>query len=80
MDDRAADGVAHLQAATRELIAAARSFLDVAEELVDDPEAVTSVVGGLIDLVRGASGATGRDGPPSSSGSRSEGVERIVVE
>ena len=32
-DDRAAEGLAHLQAAARELIAAARAVLDVAEDL-----------------------------------------------
>lgn len=47
-DPRTQEGVEHLQAAARELIAAARSFLDVAEEAVSDPaalEAVTSLFG-----------------------------------
>ena len=42
-DDRAALGLAHLQAAARELIEAARAVLDVAADLVDDPKAVTAV-------------------------------------
>jgi len=48
MDERAAGGMEHLQAAARELIAAARAFLDVAEDLVDEPGAAAAV----IDLVR----------------------------
>jgi hypothetical protein len=53
--DRAREGVEHLQAAARELIAAARAALDVAEDLVDDPDMATSMagaVGSLGDLVR----------------------------
>ena len=37
-NERTLEGVAHLQAAGRELINAARSFLDVAEELLLEPE------------------------------------------
>ena len=40
----AREGVDHLQAAASELIAAARSFLDVVEEVVRDKDAVASVV------------------------------------
>ena len=45
--ERAREGIDHLQAAARELIQAARALLDVAEELVNDPETVTTVVGTL---------------------------------
>lgn len=38
------DGVAHLQAAAREMIAAARSFLEAAERVVENPEAVRTAV------------------------------------
>ena len=51
-DDRASDGLAHLQAAAREAIAAARAFLDVAEELVADPAAVSAVVDAVGSAVR----------------------------
>ncbi len=37
---RLADGTEHLQAAAKELIAAARSFLDVAEEAIEDSAVV----------------------------------------
>jgi hypothetical protein len=38
--ERARDSVEHLRAAARELIAAARAALDVAEDIVEDPSAV----------------------------------------
>lgn len=53
-EDRAAEGLAHLQAAAKEAIAAARAFLDVAEELVADPAAVSSVVDAVGTVVRTA--------------------------
>lgn len=73
--DRAREGFEHLQAAARELIQAARAMLDVAEDLVDDPEAVAHVVGtvgSLGDLVRTAAGVTTRrpaaDRPANAGG------------
>ena len=45
--DRARDGIQHLQAAVREMIHAARALLDVAEDLIDDPAAVATLVGAL---------------------------------
>ncbi|HYF44717.1 MAG TPA: hypothetical protein VD926_00810 [Acidimicrobiales bacterium] len=51
-EDRAGEAVAHLQTAGRELIAAARAFLDVVEEVVEDPKAGEAVLGGLADLAR----------------------------
>jgi hypothetical protein len=38
-DPRLAAGLEHLQRAAHEVIAASRALLDVAEELVDDPQA-----------------------------------------
>lgn len=43
-DDRAAEGLEHLQRAAIEMIAAARAFLDVAEDLVKDPAAASTIV------------------------------------
>jgi hypothetical protein len=43
-DDRAAEGLEHLQRAALEMIAAARAFLDVAEDLVRDPSAASTAV------------------------------------
>ena len=57
MDDpRAAQGVEHLQSAARELLKAARSFLDVVEEVVEDPERLTGAASGLADLVASSFG------------------------
>jgi hypothetical protein len=62
MDDpRAAEGVEHLQGAARELLKAARSFLDVIEEVVEDPERLTGAAAGLADVVR--SGLGRREAP-----------------
>ena len=47
--ERAREGVEHLQAAARELIEAARAALDVAEDVVNDPDAMVS----LASLVAG---------------------------
>lgn len=90
---RAREGVEHLQAAARELIHAARAVLDVAEDLVDDPDAVAAVagaVGALGDLVRhraaawtGAGPTAERDesAPETRAGSANgaETIERITV-
>jgi hypothetical protein len=61
-EDRAAEGVEHLQAAALELIAAARAFLDVAEDLVTDPEGVTGTLASLAAFVDLAGRAAGRRG------------------
>jgi len=53
-DDRAVEGLVHLQAAAREAIAAARAFLDVADDLVADPAAVAAVVDAVGAVVRTA--------------------------
>jgi hypothetical protein len=51
-DDRASEAIAHLQAAAREMIAAARAFLDVAEEVVEDPKSGEALLGTLGDVAR----------------------------
>jgi hypothetical protein len=56
IDERAREGVEHLQAAARELIGAARALLDVAEELVDDPTTATNAIGALGTLAQAAVG------------------------
>jgi len=47
VEDRAKAAVAHFQSATLEMIAAARSLLDVAEELVKDPTPLTAFAMGV---------------------------------
>jgi len=59
MDDpRTAEGVEHLQRAARELLRAARSFLDVVEDVVEDPDRLTGAAAGLVDLVSSGLGRT----------------------
>lgn len=79
---RAREGVEHLQAAARELIEAARAALDVAEELVDDPESVASLVGTLAsvgDVAKRVAGTGGwpRPAPSPSRGPNPEGEPRV---
>ena len=75
-DERAATGVEHLQAAAREMVEAARAFLDVIDDFVGDDEKVASVAEAFGSIARGAARAArsdpgeagdgddeGRDGP-----------------
>lgn len=82
-DELARAGLEHLQAAAREVIAATRSLLDAAEEVIDDPAAVQQVVhtlGGLAQLAarRLRSEAPGAS-PDEPDGPGDGGVERIQV-
>ncbi len=79
-DPRVQAGLAHLQRAAREVIAASRALLDVAEELVDDPNAAA----GLVDALASMAGRLPRS--RSSDGAADEGepddeppVQRIPV-
>ena len=67
---RARQGVEHLQTAARELIEAARAALDVAEEVVNDPETLASLAGSLATMGDVARRVTGAGGwPPPGAGS-----------
>ena len=57
-DPRIQAGLEHLQRAAREMIAASRALLDVAEELVDDPRAAA----GIVDLLGTVSSRRPRTG------------------
>jgi hypothetical protein len=90
---RARDGFEHLQAAARELIAAARAALDVAEEVVNDPESLATLAGTIAtvgDVVRRVTGTGGWPSRGAATGCRGEHggdvdgdeaprVERITV-
>jgi hypothetical protein len=83
--DRAAEGLDHLQSAAREMIAAARAFLDVVEEMVDDHDAVSSVVEAVTSVAQGAARAV-RDARPGEGGQSDDpddplggGVQHIRV-
>ncbi len=54
-DATVSDGMEHLQVAANEMIAAARVFLNVIEEVVADREKLASVAGGVTDLLSGTS-------------------------
>lgn len=79
-EDLARAGVEHLQAAAKEVIQATRSLLDAAEELVDDPSAVQSLVGTIASVAQAAAvrlrGESGDSGPDDDDGGR---VQRIRV-
>lgn len=83
--EKAGEALDHLQAAGRELVAAARAALDVVEELIDDPDTLASVsgaVGSFGELVRDAASrflAHRGDGADSVTTDGPE-VERIRVE
>lgn len=76
-DQRAGEAVDHLRAAAHELIGAVRGFLDVAEELIDDPKAGEAVVDTVTSLAeaarRGARSAAGVR--PSSPGDDYEHID-----
>lgn len=71
--DRTGEGMAHLQAAAREMIAAARAFLDVAEEVVEDPKAGEALLDSLGDVARRL---VPRDGRVADG----DGVQHIPVD
>lgn len=64
-EDLARTGLEHLQAAAREVIQATRSLLDAAEELVEDPVAVQSVVTTIASAAQAAAGRLMAAGRPS---------------
>lgn len=75
----AADGVAHLQAAALEMVAAARTFLDAVEDVVADDERMGRVVDGIADVVRQATDAVAQVGRRGPEGHETR-VRHIVVE
>ena len=74
-DDRAGEAIAHLQTAAREVIAAARAFLDVAEEVVDDPKSGEALLETLGDVARRVVPR-----PGGAAGGDDGGVEHIPVD
>ena len=76
-EERAKQGVEHLQAAAIEMIAAFRAFLDVAEEVVRDPSAVTAFAATLVESAKAA--ATTVPSDPSADTAAEPRVTRIRV-
>mgnify|MGYP001483836488 CR=1 FL=1 len=75
--DRVGEAVAHLQTAAREMIAAARAFLDVAEQGVEDPAAGDALLQVLGELARRVVPSSEAD--PDRPGGAG-GVEHIPVD
>lgn len=84
-EDHARAGMEHLQAAAREVIQATRSLLDAAEELVEDPAAVQSIVGTIASVAQAAASRLRTDGRAASNHDDDDGddddgrVQRIRV-
>ncbi|HEX2850921.1 MAG TPA: hypothetical protein VHN98_10225 [Acidimicrobiales bacterium] len=66
-DERAKEGVEHLQAAALEVISAVRAFLDVAEQVVREPGRAAAFASDLVDLGRMAAGAAAAAAAPSAA-------------
>lgn len=73
-DDRTGEAVAHLQTVAREVIAAVRAFLDVAEEVVEDPKSGEALIETLGEVARRV--VPRRGGDTDDDG----GVEHITVD
>lgn len=82
-DDWAQKGMEHLQAAAREVIQATRTFLDAAEELVDDPKAVQGLMGTLATVAAAAASRLRTDVAGASDDEDDDGddgrIQRIRV-
>lgn len=78
-DERVSQGIDHLQNAAKELIAAARSFLDVLEDVVDDQNALRDAASVVGSVVESAVRAARHPDDPFGGGGRG-GVEHVPVD
>ena len=78
-EDRAAEGLEHLQSAALELIAAARAFLDVAEDVVREPGVAATIVHAAAGLGRVVLGGSDRPAPAPESPADQGRVRHIHV-
>jgi hypothetical protein len=78
-DERAAEGIGHLQAAAHEMIAAARAFLDVIEDFVGDEQKLSSVAEAVTSVARGAARSVRTDSEPPPDEPESGSVQHIRV-
>ncbi len=76
-DEQTASGVEHLQAAAREMIEAARAFLDVIDDFVGDDDKLASVAEAFGSFARGATRAV-RSEPTAPSGPDDDGFDGPV--
>jgi ParB-like chromosome segregation protein Spo0J len=78
-DERAAEGVDHLQAAALEAIEAARAFLDVLEEFAGDREKVAQAVEAVGSFAQAAARAGSTTHETTQNDAASDEVQRIAV-
>jgi hypothetical protein len=78
-EGRAAEGLEHLQSAGLELIAAARAFLDVAEEVLREPGVAATIVHAAAGVGRAVLGGTDRAEPPTNAPTDGGSVRHIHV-
>jgi hypothetical protein len=80
LSDHAMEGLAHLQKAAKELIAAGRALLDAADELVDDPVGLSQLGEALGTIAKVAGSALGSAAAAGRSRGEDEPrVQRIRV-
>ncbi|MGI8663726.1 MAG: hypothetical protein ACR2LQ_11010 [Acidimicrobiales bacterium] len=77
--DHARDGIAHLQKAAKELIAAGRALLDAADELVDDPATLGQLGDALATIAKLAGSVLGGSAPRQGDDDDEPRVQRIRV-
>ena len=78
-DERARQGVEHLQAAAVEVIAALRAFLDVAEEVVRDPSGAAALASSLLETARPSPSPSTPPSDPEAAAAAEPRVTRIRV-
>ncbi len=90
--DSASEGVEHLQAAAKEMLAAARSFLDAVEDVVADRDKMNAMVGVVVEVMEtvgkslASLGPDGRDSTVDlrdlrdASTASTRRVRRVVVD
>ena len=78
-EDRAVEGLEHLQTAALELIAAAKAFLDVAEDVVRDPGVAVTIVSAAAGVGRAVFGGPVAPPRPADPPGDGERVRRIHV-
>ena len=78
-EERARQGMEHLQAAAIEVIAAVRAFLDVAEDVVRDPAGAASLASSFVDAARSAAPTGPSSGADDDGPATEPRVTRIRV-
>ena len=79
-DERVTQGIDHLQNAAKELIAAARSFLDVLEDVVEDRDKLSDAAAAVGSVVESAVRAARHPDDPFGGAASRGGVEHVPVD